>query len=101
MSGTVRCSAAHPEDPTPCGGPVVVRVLDAFNGGADGCEHHGARMLASLRGGRVHPLPDAPAEAAVRVYYAADTIRPFCWINGPRIRPEQCSRAENRERGWM
>ncbi|MEU6534932.1 hypothetical protein [Streptomyces sp. NPDC047000] len=101
MSGTVRCPAAHPDDPTPCGGPVVVRVLDAVGGGADGCEHHGARLLGSLKDGRVYPLPDAPEGAAIRVFYAADALPPFCWHTGPRTRPEQCSRAENRRRGWM
>ncbi|MHB9860305.1 hypothetical protein [Streptomyces sp. YIM S03343] len=99
MTGTVRCPAAHPEDPTPCDGPVVVTVLDAFNGGVDGCEHHGARLLASLEGGRVYALPDAPAGAAIRVFKAADGIAPFCWVDGPRTRPDQRSRAENRRRG--
>lgn len=95
-----RCPAAHPEDPTPCGGPVVVTVLDKQNAGADGCEHHGARLLASLDGGRVYPLPDAPEGAAIRVFKAADGIRPFPWYeNAPRTRPETLSRAENRERG--
>lgn len=94
-----RCPAAHPEDPTPCGGPVAVTVLDAQNAGADGCEHHAARLLASLDGGRVYGLPDAPDGAAIRVFKAADTIRPFPWMNGPRTRPEHLSRAENRRRG--
>ncbi|MFJ1965270.1 hypothetical protein [Streptomyces massasporeus] len=93
-----RCPAAHPEDPTPCVGPVAVRVLDAADAGADGCEHHGARMLASLDGARVHPLPDAPPGAAVRTFTAADGIRPFCWADGPRTKPSQLSRAENRAR---
>lgn len=94
----IRCPAAHPQDPTPCGGPVAVSVLDATGAGADGCEHHGARLLASLDGGRVYPLPDAPPGAAVRVFTAADTIRPFCWVEGPRTKPSQLSRAENRAR---
>ncbi|MEV0170836.1 hypothetical protein AB0I00_06880 [Streptomyces sp. NPDC050803] len=93
-----RCPAAHPEDPTPCVGPVVVTVLDAVNAGADGCEHHGVRLLASLEGGRVHALPDAPAGAALRVFKAADGTRPFCWIDGPRTLPSQLSRAELRAR---
>lgn len=94
-----RCPAAHPEDPTPCGGPVVVTVLDAGNTGADGCEHHGARLLASLDRGRVYALPDAPAGAAIRVFTAADGIRPFPWnTTAPRTRPEQLSRAELRAR---
>ncbi|MEU5097622.1 hypothetical protein [Streptomyces sp. NPDC020996] len=94
-----RCSAAHPDDPTPCGGPVAVTILDAHNGGADGCEHHGARLLASLDGGRVYPLPDAPGEAAIRVFKAAASIRPFPWINAPRTRPEQLAHDENRHGG--
>ncbi|MGW3143674.1 hypothetical protein ACWDG1_03105 [Streptomyces sp. NPDC001177] len=91
-----RCPAAHPDDPTPCTGPVAVTVLDAVNDGADGCEHHAARLLASLDGGRVYPLPDAPTGAAIRVFTAADGIRPFCWFNGPRTEPSQLSRANNR-----
>ncbi|WP_254647764.1 hypothetical protein [Streptomyces sp. GbtcB6] len=94
-----RCPAAHPEDPTDCNGPVVVTVLDRHNGGANGCEHHGARLLASLDGGRVYGLPDAPAGAAIRVFKAADGIRPFPWLTDvPRTRPDQLSRAENRAR---
>ncbi|MFE5033565.1 hypothetical protein [Streptomyces sp. NPDC056683] len=93
-----RCPAAHPDDPTPCVGPIVVTVLDAHNAGADGCEHHGARLLASLDRARVYALPDAPAGSAIRVFTAADTLRPFCWVDGPRTRPDQLSRAENRAR---
>jgi predicted nucleotidyltransferase len=94
-----RCSAAHPEDPTPCVGPPVVTVLDAANAGADGCEHHGARLLASLDRGRVYALPDAPEGAAIRVHKAADGIRPFPWVDGPRTRAEQLSRTETLARG--
>ena len=86
-----------PDDPTPCVGPVVVSVLDAFNAGADGCEHHGARLLAP-HGGRVYALPDAPPGAAIRIFKAADGIRPFCWLDGPRTGPSQLSHAENRAR---
>ena len=60
MTDVTRCPAAHHDDPTPCDGPPVVTVLDATGAGADGCEHHGARLLASLEGGRVYALPDAP-----------------------------------------
>lgn len=98
MSVDGRCPAAHPEDPTPCGGPVVVSVLDAFNAGAEGCEHHGARLLASLDRGRVYPLPDAPPGAAIRTFTAAAGIRPFCWVDGPRTAPSQLSDIENRAR---
>jgi hypothetical protein len=94
-----RCPAAHPEDPTPCDGPAAVTILDKTNAGADGCEHHGARLLASIEGGRVYALPDAPEGAAIRVFKAADSIRPFPWVPGPRTRLEQLSREENRRRG--
>jgi hypothetical protein len=94
-----RCPAAHPEDPTGCNGPVVVTVLDAHQVGANGCEHHAARLLASLDGARVYPLPDAPDGAAIRVFKAADGIRPFPWVDAPRTGDDQLSRAEVRERG--
>ncbi|MFI2714861.1 DUF6907 domain-containing protein [Streptomyces collinus] len=77
-----RCQAAHPDDPVPCDGPAVVTVLDRGNGGAAGCEVHGARLLASLEGGRVYPLPDAPDGAAIRVFKAAGALRPFPWLEG-------------------
>ncbi|MFD7691181.1 hypothetical protein [Streptomyces sp. NPDC059781] len=80
---TSRCPSAHPDDPTPCVGAVAVTVLDAVGAGANGCEHHAARLLASLAGGRVYALPDAPAGAAIRVFTAAGTLRPFCWVDGP------------------
>ncbi len=76
----LRCPAAHPEDPSPCGGPVAVTVLDAHNGGANGCEHHAARLLASLEGGRVAPLPHAPEGSAIRVFKTSGTLRPFAWL---------------------
>lgn len=95
-----RCPAAHPDDPTPCDGPPVVMILDRTNSGARGCEHHGARLLASLEGGRVYGLPDAPEGAAIRVFTAADSIRPFPWMtDAPRTRADQLSRLEQRERG--
>jgi hypothetical protein len=96
---TVRCPAAHGDDPTPCTGPPAVTVLDAQNAGADGCAHHGARLLASLDGGRVYALPDAPAGTAIRVFKAAQDIRPFPWIDGPRTQPSQLSHAETRGEG--
>ncbi len=90
-----RCPAAHPEDPTPCGGPVVVTILDAANAGANGCEHHGARLLASLKGGRVYALGTAPEAAAIRVFQTAASTRPFAWItNAPRTRADRLSHAE-------
>ncbi|MEU6527850.1 hypothetical protein ABZ869_01495 [Streptomyces sp. NPDC046928] len=74
-----RCPAAHRDDPTPCTGPAAVMVLDAGNAGSRGCEHHGARLLASLDGGRVYALPDTPAGAAIRVFKAAADLPPFAW----------------------
>jgi hypothetical protein len=73
---TTRCPAAHPDDPTPCDGRPAVTVLDSANAGADGCELHGARLLAALDGGRAFALPDASAGAALRVHRAAGTSRP-------------------------
>jgi hypothetical protein len=93
---TGRCPAAHPEDPTPCSGPVVVTVVDAFGAGDNGCEHHGARLLASINGARVYALPDAPEGSAIRVFKAAANTRPFAWRDGPRTQPSQLSDAENR-----
>ncbi|MFF4839246.1 hypothetical protein ACFY2G_04185 [Streptomyces collinus] len=74
-----RCPAAHPDDPSPCRGPVVVTILDRDNAGADGCEHHAVRLLASLDGGRPVGKPDAPAGIALRVFRLADRTRPFAW----------------------
>lgn len=100
MELTVRCPAAHGDDPTPCTGPPTVTVLDAHNAGADGCEHHAARLLASLDGGRVYALPDAHTDTAARVFKAANSIRPFAWVeNAPRTEPSQLSHAENRHGG--
>lgn len=83
-TSTDRCSAAHPDDLTPCDGPPVVTVLDRQNAGATGCEHHAARLLASLEGGRVYALPDAPDGAAIRVHKAAGTATPFPWLQDVR-----------------
>lgn len=95
-----RCPAAHGDDPTPCDGPPVVTVLDATNAGADGCAHHGARLLASLDRGRVYALPHAEAGTAIRVFKAAHNTRPFPWLtDAPRTQPSQLSRAEQRHGG--
>ncbi|WP_019054944.1 hypothetical protein [Streptomyces prunicolor] len=95
-----RCPAAHPEDPTPCVGLVAVTVLDATNAGTHGCEHHAARLLASLEGGRVYALGTAPESAAIRVFKAAAALRPFAWLtDAPRVLPSQLSHDENRLRG--
>lgn len=78
--GGQRCPAAHPDDPTPCSGPPTVTVLDRHNAGADGCQHHAARLLASLDGGTVYGLPHATPGTAIRVFQAAAGLRPFCWV---------------------
>lgn len=78
--GDQRCPAAHPEDLSPCDGPPVVTVLGRDNAGANGCAHHGARLLASLDGGRVYPLPEAPDGAACRVFKAAAVTAPYAWV---------------------
>ncbi|MER7688783.1 hypothetical protein [Streptomyces sp. NPDC097610] len=72
-----RCRAAHPADPTSCEGPVAVTVLDADHAGADGCEGHASRLLASLTLGQVYALPQAPAGAATRVFRAAASAEPL------------------------
>lgn len=78
VHSTTRCSAAHPEDRTPCSGPLdAVTVLDAGNRGTTGCEHHAARLLASLKGGRVYS--GSVDGAAIRVFEAAADLRPFAW----------------------
>lgn len=96
--GHDRCGAAHVDDPTPCAGPHdAVTILDGRGDAAAGCEHHGARMLASLDGAIVEP--GSVVGAATRVLAASDTIRPFCWYeNAPRTEPGQLSHAENRAR---
>ncbi|MDQ0385998.1 hypothetical protein J2S54_002818 [Streptomyces sp. DSM 42143] len=73
------CPAAHPEDLTPCSGPVVVTILDTANAGADGCERHAARLLASLAGGRPVAKPDAPAGVELRIFRAAHHMPPYPW----------------------
>jgi len=77
---TPRCPAAHPEDPTPCDGPPAVTITDAHGATLTGCEHHAARMLASLHGARVDPLPNGPDGAATRVFATARALRPYPWL---------------------
>lgn len=101
-----RCAAAHDEDPTGCVGPLdavlirdrqMSRARDAMTEGVPGCTHHGARMLASIEGGRVYPGPGGADGDAIRVYKEAQTTRPFAWLeNAPRTNPSQLSHAENR-----
>ncbi|OEV09207.1 hypothetical protein [Streptomyces nanshensis] len=74
-----RCPTAHPADASGCTGRPLVTVLDRDNAGADGCEHHAARLLATLAGGRVYGLPHDTDGAAVRVFRAAGRLRPWPW----------------------
>lgn len=81
---TGRCPAAHSDDPTPCDGPHdAVTILDHPLGGhgseVTACEHHGARLLASLTRGRVHP-GSAGDGSALRVYKTAQELPPFVWM---------------------
>ncbi|MDX5526166.1 hypothetical protein PV677_36465 [Streptomyces sp. DE06-01C] len=93
-----RCTAAHIEDPTPCQGPHdAVTILDGTGNVATGCEHHGARMLASIDDARIEP--GSVVGAATRAFAASRTIRPFCWYeDAPRTEPSQLSHAENTHR---
>ncbi|MFD4795974.1 hypothetical protein [Streptomyces anulatus] len=93
-----RCAAVHIEDPTACRGPRdAVTILDGTGNAATGCEHHGARMLASLDGACIEP--GSVVGAATRAAAASLTIRPFCWYkSAPRTEPSQLSHAENARR---
>lgn len=75
------CRARHNADATPCQGPataVLIRFADDRD--VPGCEHHGARLLASTNGGRVYPGPGDPdGQAAVRVFTAASALPAFAW----------------------
>nr|WP_107908829.1 hypothetical protein [Streptomyces chartreusis] len=87
--------AAHDDDPTPCTGPLdAVTVIDAEESEMTGCEHHGARVLACLDGGRA--VEGSVPMAGARVTLAADSIRPFCWNETARTHPSQLSHHENR-----
>lgn len=99
MPADERCPAAHTEDPTPCdGGPCdAVLIIDANKSVVEGCEHHAARLLASLEGGQIRQ--GSVPGASIRVHKAAHSIRPFPWLtNAPRTEPSQRSHAENRAR---
>jgi hypothetical protein len=89
LPGT-RCSAAHPDDPTPCDGPPVVTVLDRDNAGADGREWHAARLwptrAAGVPAGLTLPVPDRRVQGRWR-------YRPFAWLT-------DAQRSQFRNRGW-
>ena len=84
-----RCDAAHRDDPTPCEGPgdavevrdrFMSRARDAMSTGVLGCVHHGARMLASVDGGRICPGRTGDG-AAIDAYRRAQVLPPFCWTH--------------------
>lgn len=93
-----RCQAAHPDDPSLCVGPHdAVTVLDRNDRGATGCEHHAARLLASIVGGRAFSHPEHSG-AATRAHKAACDLHPFAWYeDAPRTKPSQLSHTENRK----
>lgn len=73
-----RCAAAHDEDLRPCeGSPRAARVVDASGGEVYGCVLHGAALLASLDGGRVH-AGDTDG-AAIEVFRRAQSLTPFAF----------------------
>lgn len=80
MTAVERCPAAHAEDPTPCGGPQVVRVVNQAGASMSGCVHHAARLYASLIRPHVYPLPGHDG-AALEVYYRAQDLPPFPWVD--------------------
>ncbi|WP_107421334.1 hypothetical protein [Streptomyces nanshensis] len=59
-------------------------VLDRDNAGAEGCEHHAARLLATVAGGRVYGLPHDTGGAAVLVFRAAGGLGPWPWSDSGR-----------------
>jgi hypothetical protein len=75
-----RCPATHAEDPTPCEGGQVVRVVDQQGTSVSGCVHHGARLYASLIRPHVYPLPGHDG-AALEVYKRAQDLPPFPWMD--------------------
>lgn len=71
-----RCEAAHPEDGSPCEGPVdAVRVVDQVRDELVGCVHHAAVVLASVEKARVYP--GSVGGAAIETYQRAQLRRPF------------------------
>ncbi|WP_220131352.1 hypothetical protein [Streptomyces sp. PT12] len=76
-----RCASAHPEDASPCAGPHdAVTVLDPSGTRVTGCEHHAARLLASLE--RAQVISGSVPGAAIRVFKAASSLPPFAWHEG-------------------
>jgi hypothetical protein len=72
----MRCEAAHRDDHQACDGPQdAVIVEDATGHQLHGCMLHGAILLASLEGGKVHP--GSVEGAAIEVFYRAQSMKPF------------------------
>lgn len=80
MTPMARCAAAHAEDPTDCGGDhEAVTIRDAAGSETTGCVHHGSRLLASLRGGTIHPGPAGLEGAAIDALTRARSLPPYPW----------------------
>lgn len=78
------CPAAHPEDRRPCDGPTdAVRITDSTGTETLGCIRHGAALLASMDGARVHPGPGDTGNAAITTYKRAAKLRPFDFSTDP------------------
>ncbi|QSB14043.1 hypothetical protein JQS43_21270 [Natronosporangium hydrolyticum] len=76
MPRPVGCAAAHPEDWSPCDGPVdAVRVVDRAGDSVAGCVHHAAVVLASVVEARVYP--GSVAGAAIEAFRRSRARRPF------------------------
>ncbi|MFF2549191.1 hypothetical protein ACFVUY_42445 [Kitasatospora sp. NPDC058063] len=90
-----RCEAADPLDITPCEGPVdAVFVTETSPHGVlehvhmleelSACVHHGARVLASMVGGRVDAGPRErvgwPSGACVEVFLRAKKLTACAWL---------------------
>ncbi|HEU4542999.1 MAG TPA: hypothetical protein VFR23_17850 [Jiangellaceae bacterium] len=54
--------------------------MDRDGGSAKGCVRHGAAMLASLAGARVHP--GSVEGAAIETFERAQKRRPFDFVSG-------------------
>ncbi|MFI6153308.1 hypothetical protein ACIBCA_11490 [Kitasatospora sp. NPDC051170] len=82
-----RCEATHPDDASPCEGPLdAVTVLDRQGSAAGACVHHGAHLYASLVDPRVR-VGSVPG-AAIEVYHRAQAIPAFAWLNRRQLPTE-------------
>ncbi len=82
-----RCAAAHAEDARGCeGSREAVRIVDLTGGETTGCVLHGAVLLASLVEARVYPGSGDPGGAAIEVYQRAQSLEPFDFLRGAKVR---------------